>query len=232
MPHCPKLCGRTGVRWFAAYDRLRTLRDWIWMLTTLRAWIRIRIAVKASVPPRRPGQQNDGSLHEAVQAQWREVVRRARPVDNTARLALDVDNTARLDLDVDNTARLEPVTDPVRASVPPRRPGQQNDGSLREVVRASGRGGEVVRRVRPVDSASRLRKGAARASVPSRRPGQQNDGSMREVVRARGHGGEVVRRARPVDSAARLRRGAVRPSVPPRRQGTTERCSTARSCDC
>ena len=118
--------------------------------------------VKASVPPRRPGQQNDGSLHETGQAQWREVVRRARPVDNTARVDLDVDNTARLELDVDNTARLEPVTDPVRASVPPRRPGQQNDGSLREVVRASGRGGEVVRRVRPVDSASRLRKGAVR----------------------------------------------------------------------
>jgi hypothetical protein len=43
MPHCPKLCGRTGVRWFAAYDRLRTPRDWLWMLTTRRDWIRIRI---------------------------------------------------------------------------------------------------------------------------------------------------------------------------------------------
>ncbi len=38
-------------------------------------------------PTRRPGQQNDASLHEAVRrAHWRAVVRRARPVDNTARL--------------------------------------------------------------------------------------------------------------------------------------------------
>ena len=36
MLHCTKRCGRTGVRWFAAYDRSTTLRDSIWMLTTLR----------------------------------------------------------------------------------------------------------------------------------------------------------------------------------------------------
>ncbi len=35
--------------------------------------------------PRRPGQQNDASRREAVRAHWRVVVRRARPVDNTAR---------------------------------------------------------------------------------------------------------------------------------------------------
>ena len=49
-------------------------------------------------PTRRPGQQNDAALHEAVRARGRggEVVRRARPVDNTARLDLDPDKTARL----------------------------------------------------------------------------------------------------------------------------------------
>ncbi len=101
--------------------------------------------VKPSVPPRRPRPQNDASLREAVRAHWREVVRRARPVDNTARLDLDVDNTARLDL----------ARGAVKSSVPPRRPGQQNDASLHEAVRARGRGGEVVRRARPVDN-SRL----------------------------------------------------------------------------
>ena len=43
----------------------------------------------ARARPRRPGQQNDAALHEAVRARWRggEVVRRARPVDDTARLS-------------------------------------------------------------------------------------------------------------------------------------------------
>ena len=41
------------------------------------------MAVKPSVPPRRPRQQNDAALLEAVRAHWREVVRRARPVDDT-----------------------------------------------------------------------------------------------------------------------------------------------------
>ena len=60
-------------------------------------------------PPWRPGRQNDASLHEAVRrAPWRAVVRRARPVDNTARLDPDVASTARLDPDVANTARLDP----------------------------------------------------------------------------------------------------------------------------
>ena len=102
------------------------------------------VAVKPSVPPRRPRQQNDAALHEAVRAHWREVVRRARPVDDTARLGLDVDNTARLD----------PDTGAVEPSVPPRRPGQQNDAALHEAVRAHWR--EVVRRARPVDNTARL----------------------------------------------------------------------------
>ena len=68
-----------------------------------------------------------------------DVVRRARPVDNTA--------------------RLDPPTVPVKPSVPPRRPGQQNDAVRHEAVRAGGPGGDVVRRARPVDSAARLRRG-------------------------------------------------------------------------
>jgi hypothetical protein len=54
-----------------------------------------RGAVQASVP-RRPRPLNDVALREAVRAHWREVVRRAWPVDDTVRLDLDVDNTARL----------------------------------------------------------------------------------------------------------------------------------------
>ena len=68
MLHCTKRCGRAGaaVRWFAAHDRLTTLRDYLGV-------------VKPSVPPRRPRQQNDVALHEAVRARGRggEVVRRA-----------------------------------------------------------------------------------------------------------------------------------------------------------
>ena len=196
------------------------------------------VAVKPSVPARRPGQLNDASLHEAVRAHWREVVRRARPVDNTA----------RLDLDVDNTVRLDPETVPVKPSVPPRRPGQQNDDSLHEAVRARG-GGEVVRRARPVDNTARLDLDVdntvrldpetvpVKSSVPARRPGQQNDASLHEAVRGR----EVVRRARPVDNTARLDLDVdntarldpetvpVKPSAPPRRPGQQNDDSTARS---
>ena len=102
------------------------------------------MAVKPSVPPRRPRQQNDASLHEAVRAHWRGVVRRIGSVDNTAQLGLDPDNTARLDPD---TVAVEP-------SVPARRPKQQNDASLHEAARAHWR--EVVRRARPVDNTARL----------------------------------------------------------------------------
>ncbi len=75
------------------------------------------VAVKPSVPPRRPGQQNDAALHEAVRAHWREVVRRLRPVDNTARLDPDVDNTARTDLGVDDTARTDLGVDALRGPI-------------------------------------------------------------------------------------------------------------------
>ncbi len=177
------------------------------------------MAVKPSVPPRRPRQQNDAALLEAVRAHWRDAVRRARPVDTPA--------------------RRDPETVAVKPSVPPRRPRQQNDPSLDETVRAHWRG--VIHRARLVDTTARLDLGVettARAdlgsttarldlgvettapvqhSVPPRRPRQQNHAALDDAARARGRGGDVVRRARPVDSAARLRRGAVRPSAPPRR---------------
>ena len=130
------------------------------------------MADKPPVPPRRPGQQKDSSLQEAVRAHWREVVRRARPVDNTARRELDLDNTARLD----------PETVPDKPSAPPRRPVRQNDAARREAVRARGPGGEVVRRPRPVDSAARLRRGAVKPSVPLWRPGPQNDAALHDAV--------------------------------------------------
>jgi glycosyltransferase XagB len=172
------------------------------------------MAVRPSVPPRRPRQQNDAALLEAVRAHWREVVRRARPADNTAR-------------PVENTARLNPDTVAVEPSDPPRRPRQQNDASLHDTVRAHWR--EVIHRARPVDTTARLDVGVeptarlelgsettapVKPSVSPRRPRQQI-----EAVRARGRGGDVVRRARPVATAARPRRGAVRPSVPQWRPG-------------
>ena len=184
------------------------------------------MAVKPSVPPRRPRPQNDAALLEAVRAHWREAVGRARPVDSTARLDLDADNTAgldpeavvvKLDLDADNTAGLDPETVVVKPSAPPRWPGQQGDAALHESGRAHWR--EVVRRARPVDNTARLdldldntarldpETVPVKPSAPPRRPGQQDDAARHEAVRARGPRGEVVRRAPPVDSAARLRRG-------------------------
>ena len=76
-----------------------------------------RESVKPSVAPRRPRQQNAASLHEAVRARRRsgDVVRRARPVDNTARLRRRA----------------------VAPSGPPRRPRQQNAGALHEAVAVS-----------------------------------------------------------------------------------------------
>ena len=160
------------------------------------------VAIKPSVPPRRPTQQNDAALLDAVRAHWREVVHRARPVDTTA--------------------RQDPETVAVKPSVPPRRPRQQNDASLHEAVRAHWR--EVVHRARPVDTTARLDLGgdttaradlggdntarldpdtvAVKPSVPPRRPRQQNDASLHEAVRA--HWREVIHRARPVDNTARL----------------------------
>jgi cellulose synthase/poly-beta-1,6-N-acetylglucosamine synthase-like glycosyltransferase len=197
------------------------------------------VAVKPSAPPQGPRAQNDASLHEAVRAHWREVVRRIRPVDGSA----------RLDLDLDKTARVDPETVAITPSASPQGPRPQNDASLHEAVRAHWR--EVVRRVQPVDNTARLELDAdktarldldadntarldldadntagldpetvaVRPSVPQRRPGRQNDAARREAVRARGPGGEVVRHGRPVDSAAGLRRGAGKPSVPLWRPG-------------
>ncbi len=198
------------------------------------------MAAGPSVPPGRPRQQNNAALLEAVRARWREVVLRARPVDNTATLNLDVyktvrldlggDTTARADLGGDSTGRLDPDTVAVKPSVPQQRPGPQNDPSLHDTVRAHWR--EVIHRARPVDTTARLDVGVeptarlelgsettapVKPSAPPRRPRQQNHAAPHEPLRARGRGGDVVRRARPIDSAARLRRGTVRPSVPPRR---------------
>lgn len=190
------------------------------------------MATKPSVPPRRPRQHNDAALLEAVRAHWREVVRRAGPVDDITRTALGVESTARTDLGADPTARLDLDTVAVKPPVSPRRPRQQNDGSLHEAVRAHWR--EVAHRARSVDNTARLDFGvdttartdlgdettarldpdtvAVKPSIPPPRPGRRN-----EAVRPRVRGGDVVRRGRPVDSAARLRRGNVGPSVPPRR---------------
>jgi hypothetical protein len=129
-------------------------------------------------PSRRQGQQNDASPHEPVRAHRRELVRRARPVNNrarpvnnrarpinntarvdpdgddTARLGPEGDDTARLGPEGDDTARLDPDTRPVEHSVPPRRKRQRNDASVHDAVRARWR--EVVRRARPVDDTARL----------------------------------------------------------------------------
>ena len=191
----------------------------------------------ARVRPRRPGQQNEAALHEAVRARWRggEVVRRA-PVDNTARLPMHGAVRARWRggevvrrAPVDNTARL--TRGAVKPSVAPRRQGGRNDASLHEAVRARWR--EVVHCARPVDDTARLDLSAdntarldldtvaVKRSVPPR-PRQQNDVALHQAVRA--HWREAVRRTRPVDDTARLDldvddtarlpRGAVKPSAP------------------
>ena len=177
------------------------------------------VVVEPSTQPRRPGQRNVAALHEAARAHWRDVVRRARPVDDTA----------RLDLDADSTARLDPETVVVEPSAPPRRPRQQSVGRTARSGRARGPGGDVVRRARPVDDTARLDPDAdstarldpetvvVEPSTPPRRPRPQNVAALHEGVRARGPGGDVVRRARPVHSAARPPRRAVKPSAPPRR---------------
>ncbi len=155
-------------------------------------------------PTRRQRQQNDASLHEAVRAPWRAVVRRARPVYDTARLPRWVG----------------------QPSVPRPRPGQPNDAALHEAVRARWRGVDVVRRASPVDDTARLELGVDNtARIPSgivtpsvlpRRPGQHDDVVRHEAVRARSRGVEVVRRASPVDDTARLPRRLVMSSVRPR----------------
>ena len=84
--------------------------------------------------------------------------------------------------DVDKTARVALDREPVKPSVAPRRPRQQNDASLHEAARARRRSGDVVRRARPVDNTARLRRGAVRPSGPPRRPRQQNVGALHEAV--------------------------------------------------
>src|SRR6185312_70288 len=205
---CSERCGRAGAaaNWFTAQrpvgNNARLDLD--------------TVDVNPSAQPRRPRPQNDAALHEAVRAHWREVVRRARPVDDTV----------RLDLDADNTARLDPETVVVEPSAQPRRPGQRSDAALSEAARAHWR---EVRPARPVDDTVRLDPDAdstarldpetvvVEPSTQPRRPRPQNVATLHEGVRARGPGGDVVRRARPVDSAARPRRRAVAPSAPPRR---------------
>ena len=248
------MCGESvrtrwrATKWFTAHDRL----------TTVQRLDPDTMAVKRSVPPRRPRQQTD-ALDEAVRAHWRGVVRRIGSVDNTAQLGLDPDNSARLDPD---TVAVEP-------SLPARRADQQNDASLHEAARAHWR--EVVRRALPVDNTTarvdlEVDNTAARAeldldttaraeldldttarverdvdttarverdldatarlhpdrepvkpSVAPRRPRLQNAASSHEAVGARRRSGDVVRRARPVDNTARRRRSAGRPSGPPPR---------------
>jgi hypothetical protein len=104
-------------------------------------------------PTRRPEQPNAAALHHPVRAPRPEVVRRARPVDDTAPLDLDVDKTGRL------------PRGGARASVPLRRPRPPNAAAHREALRARGRGGAVVRRTRSVDDTARLPAVAVKPSV-------------------------------------------------------------------
>jgi hypothetical protein len=148
-------------------------------------------------PTRRPGQRNDAALHEAVRPPQREVVRRARSVDNTPRLPIGA----------------------VKASVPPRRPRELNDVALHPAVRARGH-------ARPVDDTARLDldvdhtvrlPGAVKPSAPPRWPRPKNAAALHPAVRARGHARPVddtARLALDVDNTARLPTVADKPSVP------------------
>jgi hypothetical protein len=189
---------------------------WIAVVLCVAALVGAAVLMARARAPRRPEQQNDASPHDGVRARWHEVVRRARPVDNTTRLDLDVDNTARLDLDVDNTARLDPDVDNTA----------RLDPDVDNTARLDRDVDNTARLDRDVDNTARLDPdtGAVEPSVPPRRPRQQKDASLHEAVRARWR--EVVRRARPVDNTARLDpdvdntarpdldAGDVEPSVP------------------
>src|SRR6185369_1114022 len=98
------------------------------------------VAAKPSAPPRRSRPPNDAAPHDAVRAHWREVVRRARPVDTTE----------RFDLDIETTARLDPDTVVVKPSAPPRRSRPPHDAAPHDALGAHWR--EVVRGARPVDT--------------------------------------------------------------------------------
>jgi len=156
-------------------------------------------------PTRRPGQQNDAALHEAVRPPRREVPRRARPVDDTARLPRGL----------------------VKPSARPRRPRQHNDVALHQAVRARGPGGEVARRARPVNDTARLDLdvdhtvrlpiGAVNLSAPLRWPRPKNAAALHPAVRRRGHARPVddtARLALDVDNTPRLPTVADKPSVP------------------
>lgn len=58
-----------------------------------------RSAVELSVAVSPPRHRTDPPLHQSVRAHWRDVVRRARPVDDTARMLLGVDDTAPMNTD-------------------------------------------------------------------------------------------------------------------------------------
>jgi len=138
-------------------------------------------------PTRRPGQQNNVALREAVPPPRREVVRRARPVGNTARIPIGA----------------------VKVWAPPRRPRQPHNAALREDVRA--RRHEVVRRTRPVDDTARLDLDVDRtARLPI---GAVTASALHAAVPPRARRGEVVRRGRPVDDTVRLPTVAVKPPI-------------------
>ncbi|MDT4924129.1 MAG: hypothetical protein QOG01_1842 [Pseudonocardiales bacterium] len=117
-------------------------------------------------PTRRQGQQYGAAPHEPVRVRRRggEMVRCARPVDDTARLPLDAGRTARLPMGA------------VTAPAATRRQRQQYDAAPRDALRARAHWREAVRRARPVDDTTRLDldvdrtarlpTGAVTASVP------------------------------------------------------------------
>jgi 4-amino-4-deoxy-L-arabinose transferase-like glycosyltransferase len=149
-------------------------------------------------PTRRPGQRNDAALHEAVRPPQREVVRRARSVDNTPRLPIGA----------------------VKASVPPRRPREHNGVALHPAVRARGHARPVDDTARldlDVDHTVRLPIGAVEPSAPPRWPRPKNAVALHPAVRARGHARSVddtARLALDVDNTARRPTVADKPSVP------------------
>src|SRR6185437_1454701 len=84
-----------------------------------------RPAVRPSVPTERSGRQNDVSLRDALRVRrGGAAVRRARPVDSTARLDLDADHTTRLDLG----------RGVLRPSGPPERSGRQKGILFRDAL--------------------------------------------------------------------------------------------------
>jgi hypothetical protein len=109
-------------------------------------------AVKPSVPPRWPRKQNDVALHPAVRVRGH-----ARPVDDTARLALDVDHTVRLPVGA------------VKPSGRPRWPRPKNAAALHPAVRVRGHARPVddtARLALDVDNTARLPTVADKPSVP------------------------------------------------------------------